>query len=113
VPWRDSNLRTRFRRTGLVGSVVVTAGSEGAFWQHASESGHVHVVPVRIIDRLGAGDAFMAGLLDGFLDDDLPGGVAMGVALAAVALTTVGDQIRVDRPQLLSLMATEGRDVDR
>lgn len=96
-----------------VGSVVVTAGSGGTFWQHGTESGHVPAVPVRIIDRLGAGDAFMAGLVDGLLDDDLPGGVARGAALAAVALTTVGDQIRVNRPEMLSLMATEGRDVHR
>lgn len=65
------------------------------------------------MDRVGAGDAFMAGVIDGLLDDDLPSGVARGEALAALALTTVGDQIRIDRTGLMSLMSTDGPDVDR
>lgn len=94
-------------------SVVVTAGADGAFWRHGNETGHLPARGVSIIDRVGAGDAFMAGVIDGLLDDDLPSGVARGEALAALALTTNGDQIRIDRTGLSSLMSTGGPDVDR
>jgi 2-dehydro-3-deoxygluconokinase len=94
-------------------AVVVTAGSEGAFWQRGKDSGHVPSREVRIIDPIGAGDAFMAGAIDGLLDDDLPSGVARGEALAALALTTVGDLITVNRAEMTSLMTIEGPDVDR
>lgn len=94
-------------------SVVVTVGSDGAYWRRGSELGHVPAREVQIIDRVGAGDAFMAGLIDGLLDDDLPSGVARGAALAALALTTTGDQIRVNRAEMSSLMTIESPDVDR
>lgn len=94
-------------------SVVVTAGADGAFWRRNREFGHVPAREVSVLDRVGAGDAFMAGVIDGLLDDDLPSGVARGEALAALALTTVGDQIRIDRTGLMSLMSTDGPDVDR
>jgi 2-dehydro-3-deoxygluconokinase len=94
-------------------SVVVTAGADGAFWRQGTQAGHVPALPVRILDPLGAGDAFMAGLIDGLLDDDLQAGVARGAALAGVALATVGDQIRITRAEMLSLLEGERPDVDR
>ncbi|MBF9069555.1 PfkB family carbohydrate kinase [Streptacidiphilus fuscans] len=54
--------------------VVLTRGGAGAtaFWRHGSCA--VPAVPVDVADTVGAGDAFMAGLLHGLLTAGLLGG---------------------------------------
>jgi fructokinase len=42
---------------------MVTLGNDGCFYQTATASGRVAGVPVECLDTLGAGDAFMAGVL--------------------------------------------------
>jgi len=42
---------------------VVTLGGGGCYYQTAGASGHVSGIPVESVDSLGAGDAFVAGLL--------------------------------------------------
>ena len=44
---------------------VVTLGSDGCYFDAATCSGHVPGVSVTAVDSLGAGDAFVAGLLAG------------------------------------------------
>jgi len=44
---------------------VVTLGGGGCYYQTATASGHVPGIPVQSVDSLGAGDAFVAGLLAG------------------------------------------------
>jgi 2-dehydro-3-deoxygluconokinase len=46
---------------------------------------------VEIVDRLGAGDAFAAGLIHGLLDGDLRRAVDTGAALGAIKHTIPGD----------------------
>jgi len=46
---------------------VVTLGGGGCFYQTASASGHVPGISVESVDSLGAGDAFVAGLLAGLV----------------------------------------------
>ncbi|WP_072690937.1 carbohydrate kinase family protein [Rhodococcus marinonascens] len=46
--------------------VVVTKGAEGAFAVCAGGLVDIVAHPVDVVDTIGAGDAFMAGLLDGF-----------------------------------------------
>lgn len=93
--------------------VVVTGGAEGAWWSSSGDFGFVPSVPVAVIDRLGAGDAFTAGLIDGLLDGEFADGVARGTALAAVALTTRGDQVQITREEMLAMVDGFDRDVDR
>ncbi|MBV9859223.1 MAG: sugar kinase [Alphaproteobacteria bacterium] len=47
--------------------------------------------PVEVIDRIGAGDSFMAGLLHGLLDGDLDLAIRLAAFAGAVALATPGD----------------------
>jgi len=42
---------------------IVTLGGGGCYYQTLSSSGHVPGIPVASVDSLGAGDAFVAGLL--------------------------------------------------
>jgi 2-dehydro-3-deoxygluconokinase len=47
--------------------------------------------PVEIVDRIGAGDSFVAGLIHGLLAGDLALGVRLGAFSAAIGLATPGD----------------------
>lgn len=57
------------------GLVVVTRGAAGVVWRSASGTqGSSPTRAERVVDTVGAGDSFMAGLLSGLLDADLLGG---------------------------------------
>lgn len=93
--------------------LVVTDGPRGAWWHERTNSGHIPAIPATIVDRLGAGDAFTAGVIDGLLDGDLEAGVWRGVALGALALGTRGDQLRTSRTEVEGLLRGAGRRIDR
>ncbi|HJU17663.1 MAG TPA: sugar kinase [Stellaceae bacterium] len=57
----------------------------------AGEIVHTPRYPVEVVDRIGAGDSFVAGLLHGLLDGNLDFGVRFGAFSAAVGLATPGD----------------------
>jgi len=44
-------------------AAIVTLGGGGCYYRTVTSSGHVRGLPVDSVDSLGAGDAFMAGLL--------------------------------------------------
>ena len=46
---------------------------------------------VEVVDRIGAGDSFVAGLIHGLLDGDLDLAVRLGSFAAAIGLATPGD----------------------
>lgn len=72
------------------GLVVVTLGPKGVTW--ASASGATGSAPTRaatVVDTVGAGDSFMAGMLSGLLDADLLGGPGAADALRHADATTL------------------------
>jgi 2-dehydro-3-deoxygluconokinase len=83
-------------------------------------------LPVQIVDRVGSGDAFAAGVLDAWLAAG-PGsrprpeavaglrreGLRRGVALAAIALSQYGDRMLTSRAEMETVMAQERRDIVR
>ena len=72
--------------------IVITLATGGAFgW--SEQTGLVETGPhsVEQVDRLGAGDAFDAGLIYGILDDDLQLGLSCGSSLAALSYSEEGD----------------------
>lgn len=73
--------------------VVVKLGAGGAYFKGAKESGHVPAVPVKeIVDPIGAGDGFAAGLLAGLLRGwSVKEAVELGNRVGAYALTVPGD----------------------
>jgi 2-dehydro-3-deoxygluconokinase len=46
---------------------------------------------VEVVDRIGAGDSFVGGLLHGLLDDDLDLAIRLAAFAAAMGLATPGD----------------------
>ncbi|HVX29931.1 MAG TPA: sugar kinase [Nitrolancea sp.] len=79
------------RRFGAA-TTVLTLGDEGALVR--TESGdvlHDSAPAVQVVDKVGAGDAFAAGFLHGYLDGDIPRALRLGVALASLKMTIHGD----------------------
>jgi 2-dehydro-3-deoxygluconokinase len=77
---------------GGVREVVVKAGARGASASTVDGSWSVPAVPVTAVDVVGAGDAFVAGYLSGWLDGlDAPARLARGAQVAGFAVACVGD----------------------
>jgi len=78
---------------GAVGAVVVTAGLDGASWVDADGVTSVPAVEADCIDSTGAGDAFDAGVLTGWLAGESTVDVLRhGTRLGALAVGKVGPQ---------------------
>jgi 2-dehydro-3-deoxygluconokinase len=68
---------------------------------------------VEIVDRLGAGDSFAAGLIDGLLDGDVQRGLDYGVAASALKHSVPGDFAWVTREEVESLLKGPGLRISR
>ncbi|MEO8607380.1 MAG: sugar kinase [Chloroflexota bacterium] len=95
-------------------TVVMTAGSEGAS-AYAGDTVHhadVFVVPNPI--RIGAGDAFDAGLLYALMEgQSLPDALISGNALAALKLTIPGDIALITRQEFETFLLSRPSDIAR
>lgn len=86
---------------------VVTCGDGGAVALTAAGTClRAGASPATVVDRVGAGDAFAAGFLHGYLDGtDVERGLRYGVALAALKLTVRGDLAVVTPAELENALA--------
>lgn len=94
-------------------AVLCTFGEQGAALLLEDEFMTHAALPVQIVDRIGSGDAFAAGVLDGLLDGDVREGLRRGVALAAIALSQFGDRVLTSRAELNAVLAQDKRDIMR
>ncbi|WP_298833966.1 sugar kinase [uncultured Piscinibacter sp.] len=89
-------------------AVTIKLGAEGAYWRTAEGSGRVPGVRVEtVVDTVGAGDAFAAGVISGRLQGlDWPTAVARGNWVGAQVIQVVGDMDglprRADLPAALA-----------
>lgn len=75
-----------------VAEVVTKRGAEGASVTTPDGTWHAPAHEVSVVDSVGAGDAFTAGYLSGWLDGlDLAERLARGTACGAFAVATRGD----------------------
>lgn len=103
------------RRTGREASWCQAVCSVSRWRWTVSDhgTGSESAIPTVIVDRLGAGDAFMAGVIDGLLADDMERGVKTGTVLASLALGTRGDHVITTRDEVERFLGSGGRAVDR
>src|SRR5579863_598093 len=81
-----------FRAAYRLPLAVLTLGAQGALALGASGPALRHpVFPTDVVDRIGAGDAFGAGFLHGWIERDVAWGLRCGCALAALKQTYRGD----------------------
>jgi 2-dehydro-3-deoxygluconokinase len=94
-------LRERFGNQ----AVVSTDQCDGVYLSDTAGDEAYAVETVPVIDRPGAGDAFVAGTLHGFLAGSIRDGVCYGQRVAKYALTHYGDLTRI-RPEELDIPTT-------
>jgi 2-dehydro-3-deoxygluconokinase len=74
-------------------TVIIKIGEKGAYYQSKNESGYVEGFPVsQIVDPVGAGDGFAAGVISGILrNESIYSAVKRGNAVGAMAVGMSGD----------------------
>jgi 2-dehydro-3-deoxygluconokinase len=95
--------------------VAITLRDNPLVWKNAwtaiaCEGSKVHTTrtyEVEIVDRLGAGDSFAAGLIHGLLDGDLQKGLDVGVAASAIKHSIPGDFAWIT-PQEVAILLESG-----
>lgn len=94
--------------------VVVTNGAHGVVAAGDGAVLHEPSIEVEIVDRIGAGDAFAAGLLWGILGEgSVQTGLQRGVAMASLKMTLRGDLFRLGAAEVLALCAGQAPWIDR
>jgi len=94
-------------------AAVMTLGEDGAIGCDGRSCYTARGFQVQIVNRLGAGDAFVAGLLYGYLNAGLEAGLKYGAAMAALKMTMPGNVPLVAREQVESLIAGTAVDLVR
>lgn len=103
-PARDETLCCLFD-TYHPDAVVLTCRGEGSA---AYDGNTIHSAPswpLEPVNRLGAGDAFDAGLLYGLIRQDLPTGLAYGNAMAVLKFTIPQNLPLIDREDVERLLS--------
>jgi len=93
---------------------VLTLGAEGGIAFDGTEYYRCGGYDVDVVDRLGAGDCFAAGVLCGYLEGSLQTGMNYASAMAALKLGIRGDYFVSSRAEVETLMNSGGgREVGR
>jgi 2-dehydro-3-deoxygluconokinase len=114
-------LMVKLKALTQAAALFCTFGEKGASLLCKDEFVTQPALPVQILDRIGSGDAFAAGVLDGLLSgsasltnlSSCQEGLQRGVALAAIALSQYGDRVLSSRAELNAVLAAERLDVAR
>jgi 2-dehydro-3-deoxygluconokinase len=108
-----SELAAHLARKLAIGRVVVTSGADGAVAWWDGEAFAAPALPTAGVDRIGAGDAFAAGVLWGALDGSPEAALSRGTAMASLAMSVHGDQCRFSAEEVLEVAGGTGREVRR
>ena len=96
-----------------VQTAVLTKGAGGAVATRDGKTIERQGHRVETVDRVGAGDAFTAGLIWGLSDGSLELGLERGLAMSALKMSLHGDLYRLGASDVAALLAREGREVGR
>lgn len=95
------------------GHIVTSLSGDGLIgWDRQA----FHRQPARevvILDRIGAGDAMVGGVLHGWLQGDFAKGLRYGALTAALALSQYGDQVITTSEELEALLESSSTDIFR
>ena len=91
-------------------AAVLTCGAIGSIGYDGAHTCRAHGYRVQVVNRLGAGDAFVAGLLYGYMASGLQSGLDYGTAMAALKMTVPQNTPLIEREEVERLLY--GRDLD-
>jgi 2-dehydro-3-deoxygluconokinase len=107
----------RFGRSAVAAgrrdATLVWKDRVGAVGYRNGEVFETPVYEVEVVDRLGGGDAFAAGLIHGLLDGDFAKGLAYGAAIGALKHTVLGDLPFISRDEVEAVLAGKGVTIRR
>ncbi len=104
-------LRKRFSFKAVAITIRETVSIEKNNWSAFVLADTVYrgtTYTVQVVDRIGAGDSFTAGLLFGYINNDWQQGIDYGLALSALKHTHPGDSNFNTRSDIERLLATGG-----
>ncbi|MGC9521191.1 MAG: PfkB family carbohydrate kinase [Anaerolineae bacterium] len=101
---REAALR-RISEAYTPDAVVMTCGGAGSMAFDGESVLHMRSWPLELVNRLGAGDAFVAGLLYGLIEADLETGLAYGNAMSALKFTIPQNLPLIDREDVERLLS--------
>ena len=94
-------------------NIVMSLSSDGVVGWDGSSIRHVKARDVGIIDRIGAGDAMVSGILHGWFGGDLFAGLRYGTMMAALAMSQTGDAVITNQAELDRLLSEDFIDIVR
>ncbi|MGC9346534.1 MAG: PfkB family carbohydrate kinase [Anaerolineae bacterium] len=103
-PERETALRRIFELTTPY-AAVMTCGGAGSMAFDGDAVISLPSWPLELVNRLGAGDAFAAGLLYGLMEADLKTGLAYGNAMSALKFTVPQNLPLIDREDVERLLS--------
>lgn len=109
----DENLAQNLSNRLSVSNVIVTRGSNGVSWALDGQNGSIDAQIVETIDRVGAGDSFMAGVISGFLKGNIVEGIRRGQAMASLKRGIYGDHLVVAETEILDAMNGNNLEIRR
>lgn len=110
-PPRD--LVRKARDTFAAQYVALTVGSRGALLCDAKGIVEQPGVEAAVVDRIGCGDAFAAGLVLGVVKGDVAGYLPTAVGMAALKLGIRGDHFSGSQVDIDGILAGDRREVNR
>lgn len=93
--------------------IVTSLSDEGVIGWDREQFYHQPAREVGLIDRIGAGDAMVGGVLHGWLQGDFAKGIRYGALTAALALSQWGEQIVTNAEEVESLLNATNSDISR
>jgi 2-dehydro-3-deoxygluconokinase len=109
----DDEILDGIRQLTTARQVVLTLSDAGAIAYDDQTRLQQSAIAAEVVDRLGAGDAFAAGVLDGWLVGSLADGLRQGTALGAIALSQVGDMANTTRAEVAAILDHAGGGIRR
>lgn len=109
----DEEVIQQLGEMGAARYITVSRGADGLLGWDRHQFYEAPARETVILDRIGAGDAMVAGVLHGYLQGDFAKGLRYGAVTAALALSYYGDQILISATELEQLLDETGGDIVR
>lgn len=94
-------------------NIIVSLSDKGAVGWDGTTVHRVSARAVGVVDRVGAGDAMIAGILHGYLQSDFTKGLSYGTLLAAMAMSQHGETVTTNPAELETLLSGSDCDIVR